>query len=489
MGDSSELTLALATNGVAHPTGYPLYTLLGHFFCVLLHSLGLGWSPAASWWSVVGAGVAFFFLASLAREWMAEIPDARPGVRILAPLAPLLLFAFQPVVLGEATRAEVNTWSLAWAAGASFVFVRLARSAGRAPDRWGAQNAFLWGLICGLGLAHHLTSVLIMAPLSAGLLVLLARRGALRISTVPIACAAALLPLLSYLWIAWRAWHPAIQQWPFLEPSWSSVIDHLRARTYRGFLGSFRASSWSLELLARAVYPFLFPGLLLLTMGQLRARTLEQRISWIAILTSALAVAAFAFFYGVEDPTPYFLAPMGLGVAAAAPWLASLRILRRNYGTVGLLAASLAALTLIVPWIREGWEERAATITFEQVIRSMWSSIPPDTAIVSWTDDRYNRLLEYQVLRKEKPALLVVTPDVLLGGRVRGEIIRRFGVDPRDAMRPIATFRGAGSEQDALAAARQDLIRRLNERVRVPVILFDPKVPIVWQYRKPWESR
>ena len=35
--------------------------------------------------------------------------------------------------------------------------------------------------------------------------------------------------------------------------------------------------------------------------------------------------------------------------------------------------------------------------------------------------------------------------------------------------------------------SRQRLVRSLNERVRVPVILFDPTVPIVWQMKKPWE--
>ncbi len=53
-GDGSESTLVLATNGVAHPTGYPLYTLLGHFFCVLVHGLGASWAFAANAWSAVG---------------------------------------------------------------------------------------------------------------------------------------------------------------------------------------------------------------------------------------------------------------------------------------------------------------------------------------------------------------------------------------------------------------------------------------------------
>src|SRR5438105_2056790 len=38
-GDSPELTAAAYTAGVAHPTGYPLYTLLAHIF---LHAWPLG---------------------------------------------------------------------------------------------------------------------------------------------------------------------------------------------------------------------------------------------------------------------------------------------------------------------------------------------------------------------------------------------------------------------------------------------------------------
>ena len=35
--DASEFTLVLATRGVAHPTGYPLYTLLGSLFVHAAH--------------------------------------------------------------------------------------------------------------------------------------------------------------------------------------------------------------------------------------------------------------------------------------------------------------------------------------------------------------------------------------------------------------------------------------------------------------------
>jgi transmembrane protein TMEM260 (protein O-mannosyltransferase) len=491
MGDSSELTLVLATFGVAHPTGYPLYTIFGHAFCVALHALGFGWSLAAALWSVVGAVLAFWFLGALAREWVERVPGATPALRACAPLVPLGVLLVQPVVLGEATRAEINIWSLAWAAGAAFAFVRLAPLIERDARDPAAlrRHAALWGLVCGLGLAHHLTSVLISAPLSAGLLVILVRHRALAPAQIGIALAALVLPWSSDLFVAWRAWHPARYGWPMLEPSLRGVLEHLTAHQYRLYLGYFAPSEQQKELLARTVYPILGPGLMLLILGLVRARQFEARVSWAAVLAAACAVTAFTFRYGVDDPAPYFLAPMALGVAAAAPALASIPGAGSRAGLAGLAVLALASSLVIVPWAKGAVERRSIALSYERVIRSMWSSIPPDTAIVSWNDDRFNRLLEYQILRGEKPALLIVNPDVLLSGKIRREVLRRFGADPREGFRPSPYRSGTETESEYIAAARQDLVRRLNERVRVPVILFDPSVPIVWQYRKPWEPR
>ncbi|TMQ53662.1 MAG: DUF2723 domain-containing protein [Candidatus Eisenbacteria bacterium] len=49
--DSGEFTLVLATNGVAHPTGYPLFTIFGHGFVRIAHALGASWAYAANAWS------------------------------------------------------------------------------------------------------------------------------------------------------------------------------------------------------------------------------------------------------------------------------------------------------------------------------------------------------------------------------------------------------------------------------------------------------
>lgn len=496
MGDSSEFTLVLATGGAAHPTGYPLYTMFGHYFCTILHSAGIGWALAASLWSVLGAVIALGLLGALATQLVDRIPAAGMRSRLLAPLVPLVLFAFQPVLLSEATRAEVNVWSLAWACGAALVFLTLADPIGE-PGTGGVRDervaAALWGLVCGLGLAHHLTSVLISLPLTAALIAIFARRGRLPASVAGLAIIAALVPLSSYGLIAWRAWHPAPGQWSLLEPTLASVIAHVTGSNYRHFLGRFAPSIWEAERLRTVVFPFLLPGLAFLMLGVRRARETDRRIVWVALLSAALLASVFPFFYGIPDPAPYFLPAMALGVAAAAPAIAALPGAGTRSWSAAVIATALACVLAVVPWVRDGVEERQATIGFDKLIRSMWSSIPPDTAIVSWTDDRFNRLVEYQVLLGEKPALLIVTPDMIPSGPVRRTFQTRFGIDPMEGFEPVQVTTplvpGTAEAKRTMDEARRRLLRGISDRIRAPVILFDPAVPIVWQFRKPWEPR
>lgn len=489
MGDASELTLVLATHGVAHPSGYPLYVGLGHLFASVVHALGVGWPMAAALWSAAGAAAAVGFLFELGRR-LASGTGVGPLTRLLAALLPVGLFAFEPILVADATRAEVNSWSLAWACGTTLLFVRIvgALQDGEVrPQAATRRAAALWGLACGAGLAHHLTSILISLPFSAALIAILVRRRGLEARLVRVACGAALLPLASYGIIAWRAWHPARVQWPLLEPGFASVIGHITGAQYRHFIGYFAPTAYQKELLARVALPFLAPGSLMLLLGSVRARDRDWRLAWSALCTAFVLVVLFTFRYGVHDPTPYLLPAMALGVAATVPALAAIPGAGTRPGTGALAAAALASLLVIVPWLKDGLDERQATLDYERTIRSMWSAIPPDTAIVSWADDRYHRLIGYQILLGEKPALMIVTPDLFFANPVRRAIQERFGADPLEGFRPPRVVPGAPDEAEVIERHRMALLHGLNARARVPVILFDPARPIVFQLRKPWE--
>jgi hypothetical protein len=287
--------------------------------------------------------------------------------------------------------------------------------------------------------------------------------------------------------IAWRAWHPALVQWPALGPGVASILEHVTGAQYRHFVGYFDPAPDQRALLARAGYPFLFPGLALLLVGALREKEPVRRILWTTLLASALAVTSFSFRYGVPDPAPYFLPAMALGAAAATPAIAALTRAAGHGGALRIGILGLAGLFLVVPWVRGGVAQRRDILDYESMIRSMWSAVPADTAIVFWPDDRFIHLTEYQILRGEKRALWIATPDMLLDGRTREEFRARFGFDPLEGFRLPYVRPGSPDEQTIIRQVLGSIIRGLNARTRVPVIMFDPSVPVVRRLRKPWE--
>ncbi len=140
-GDTAEFQRVLPTLGVAHPTGYPLYTILGW----LWSWLPLG-TPAwrMSLFSAVAAALAVGMIYTVAR--------AIGQTRVVAAAVALAL-AVSRTFWSQATIAEV--YALAALIQALLLLALLRWRAGRWP---------LWpsGLLLGLGLAHHRTIILML---------------------------------------------------------------------------------------------------------------------------------------------------------------------------------------------------------------------------------------------------------------------------------------------------------------------------------------
>lgn len=478
--DSAEFTLVLALNSVAHPTGYPLFVLLGHFFVRLVHALGATWAYAGNAWAAVGGGVAIYCLHRLA----AALPPAAPRLdrraRFLLALLPVALFAFNPVWTYETTLAEVYSWHIAWVLGASLYFVRLVRalSTDEAPTtRQLYGRAALWGLLCGVGGAHHATSIFVAAPLSIAILVVLATQRRLGAGLIATVLAATCVPLLSYGLIPWRATHPAVYQWPTLAPGFAGLLAHVSGRMYQGLLGHFAPSPQQAAFLVAYVYPFLFPGLLLVVVNAVRARVAGERALQWGLASTALLGTCYAFSYGAPDPSSYFLQPMALGLVATTTLLAALVTSGPAARRAALACAALlavAGLVLSVPWLRIGQQRAELWVAFDRQVHQMWMAIPADSGVVFWSDDMHTKLLEYQFLRGEKPGLTVVHGLTIYTEPVRNAFIRRHGFDPVAGIQLSSDPRNTPAAQEAgyreaIGAAEANV----NQLTRLPVIHFD----------------
>jgi len=195
----------------------------------------------------------------------------------------------------------------------------------------------------------------------------------------------------------------------------------------------------------------------------------------------------FGFQYGVSDPAPYFLPAIAFGLLGVAPLTVELGSMRRLPAAariaLGFLTAAAVA-ALAAASVKDAVDGRRTIIRSDRAIRAMWRMVRPDTAIVIWPTDQCVRLIERQVLQGERPGHYVMNPDLLVELSVRREMLRRFGVDPMEGLDvPYLTPK----MPDARRIHDEFMMRVLhgiNDRTPVPVVLFDPSVPMVREMPK-----
>ena len=146
--DSLELQLALPTFAIVHPTGYPLYSLLGWLLTVVVP-----FGDAAfrvNLFSALAASGAVALLYAVAR---------RLGGGMIPAFVAALLLAVSPVWWSQATIAEVYALQGLLTLLVVYTLLRWdAAPTGGERDKWLA----LAGLSIGLGLAHHRLTLLLM---------------------------------------------------------------------------------------------------------------------------------------------------------------------------------------------------------------------------------------------------------------------------------------------------------------------------------------
>jgi hypothetical protein len=189
-GDAGELQFAAWGFWLAHPTGYPLYLLLGGIWQRLLpfgdpaYRLNL----FSAFWSGLAIGVAFLAFYQVTR--------AR-GAAVIAALTLMV----SPLLWSQATRAEVYALNTFFVALLSLLGLMWRAQ----PQR---KYAFAFALVFGFSLAHHRLTLLLLPAFAA---LFAERLWSFRAQPLVMAkralpyLFAAAIPLLLYLYIPLRA--------------------------------------------------------------------------------------------------------------------------------------------------------------------------------------------------------------------------------------------------------------------------------------------
>lgn len=194
--DTFEFQVVGPQLGIAHPSGYPLYTLICKLFSLLPFGT-VAWrvNLSSAVFAALGAGFLFLALDTLA---------SRPGAWPVAFLSAMMM-AFSPTLWSRAIEAEVYALNACLVAVGLWLAVRWHRGS-LAPDR--AWPAF--GALLGLALASHVTL------------------GALGLLVVPGLLSRRLRP-------PWRAWGLAlvlglagVALYAYIPLRWPAVTDGTR---------------------------------------------------------------------------------------------------------------------------------------------------------------------------------------------------------------------------------------------------------------------
>ena len=159
-GDAGEFQFTLPLLGLSHPTGYPLYHLLGWLWEQFYRlNPAQGANHFSALWGGVAVGLFYWLAAELLSQMTGQLRWQR-GSGWLAGIS-TIVFAANPTFWGEATRAEVYTLHAALIILLFITTLKLVQRHWFQSRQRELAFPWAWALVLGLGLTHHLTIILI----------------------------------------------------------------------------------------------------------------------------------------------------------------------------------------------------------------------------------------------------------------------------------------------------------------------------------------
>ena len=349
--DSGELAAVCTTLGVAHPTGYPLFTILGYLWSLLplsgtpIHQMNL---MAAF---LVAVSVPLFFKICLllldqfpnepkaekgkksSRQKKAQLapePTGRP-VKLLVAAATALTYAWAATIWNQATAIEVYSLHLVL----MLLTIQLV-TGGLFAERPARKKLIGGALVLGLSMSNHMTSVLLIP----GLLTLYFLKSGFSkksFGLLGLISGAFLVGLLFYLYLPLRSAAGPLFNWGEVSRGWDKFIYHVTGRQYQVWMFTGGWGERLKDFLIGCPNRLTLLSLLLLLPGFWLTLVKRREIFFFLILLLIFCVG-YAVNYGIHDVEAYFVQAV-----AASLWIIGICffILIRQVNTRPLLLAFL----------------------------------------------------------------------------------------------------------------------------------------------------
>lgn len=429
--DAGELAAVAHTWGIAHPTGYPLFTLLAGIWALLPIGSGiLRMNVFAAVLSAAGAAVTVQLVFDLLRATPVAVVRKTAGKKKGAPressspeddamllraaVAGALVLAFGGTFWRTALSIEVYSLHILMLALVLWSAVRLfflPVSGARDLQRRMAMTA----LLLGLSFSNHMSTIFLLPELLVLLFTTHPRSEGFG-KGLMLSAAAFALGLLPYLYLPLRAAaEPAL--------NWGNPVDferlfwHVSGKQYSVWMFS-GADAWgkqftyALEAFARdSVWLALLPAAAGAVTAFRRRRSLG-----VFLLLLFVTCLFWAAGYDINDIDSYFL----LGFFVLAIWTAfglrSLPRLRALHGVPAQLRDPLAAggivllALLVLQW---GRVSQSGNYLVEDYTHNMYASLEKDAVVLSFQWDFWiSASYYYQLVEHVRPDLAVLDKEL-----------------------------------------------------------------------------
>ena len=407
--DSGELITVVHTLGVAHPTGYPLFTMVGWVFSHL--PIGGEEAYRLNLMAAVFCSVSLFFFYRGMRTVLSGLAERKEGMAgLVAPAAAggTLILAFSRTFWEQALAVEVYSLHLLML---SLVLMLVFEArAQRSNVLW-----MLGAFVLGLSFSNHMTTILVVP----GVLYLYGTsvgswrgmvRGLLRLVPVFV------LGLSVYLYLPIRAAVRPVCNWG--DPSdLERFLWHLSGKQYRSWI--FSSSDVAMKHLTAFIQgipgEFAVVGVVFAAVG-LIVLALRSRQIAVGTVVLFLVCLLYATNYDIPDIDSYFLLAYvcigfwaAVGMLVALTWVVGATGMSGRVGGAGLIAIALVPLAVHYTELDE-----SANHLVDDYTANMFASIAPGSLVFSFQWDYWVSASYYvQQVRGERRDVLVIDKELL----------------------------------------------------------------------------
>jgi hypothetical protein len=424
--DSGELSAVCATLGIAHPSSYPLFILIGS---VVAHvPLGFRIIYQLNLLTAVecAAGIFFFFrfLVFFINEFVSlptirtfsksETVTLESAVRIFLPaLCGALILAFSETYWTQALSIEVYPLHILFIILLLFVFTKAIAYTVNADRKLQARYWIGFAYLLGMAFTNHLTAIL-LAPGFLFLYFYMNRFSAASWKKLILMAPFFILPLTLYAYIIIRA-----QSYPAV--TWGNPINLERfywlfsGKIYHGYLfNPAHSSSFQFDVFAGDLLPqYAYIPLLLVPFGVWKLYR-ESKALLIYTLLLFMTCLVFASNYSISDIESYFLLAyvtialwMALGIECIVRELVKSSLLK----AAGVVIIGISLLPLITNYSRV---DESKNTWVEDYTRNMFNSLAPNAIILSHQYDYFNTAsLYFQLVENVRPDVIVLDKNLM----------------------------------------------------------------------------